>query len=75
MNGSTGPSRCDALQVAAMRILEQFRPMLDGSGNIKAVTLNLRIASDNVVRSSSLAPTFETYTVDRPSIAKFDFGT
>jgi hypothetical protein len=75
MIGSTGQSRCDALQTEALRILEQFRPMLDSNAGIKSVHLDLRIRPDNSVHTSSLAPTFETHPHQRNGLEKFDFGS
>jgi len=71
MDGSTGMTRCDALIYAATRMLEQFRPMLDGTANIKSVQLDLRISPDNKVHTMNLAPSFETHPNGKPSIEKF----
>ena len=64
-------SRCDALQFAAHAMLEQFRPLLDGTANIKSVQLDLRISADNKIHSVNLSPSFETHPVAHPSIDKF----
>ncbi len=74
MTGSTGPSRCDALQFAAHKMLEQFRTLLDGPSNIKSVQLDLKITPDNLVRSALLSPMFETHQNGRPVIERYDFG-
>lgn len=73
MTGSTGMSRCDALQYAAHAMLEQFRTLLDGPSNIKSVQLDLKIAPDNRVRSALLSPQFETHQNGKPSIVRYNF--
>ena len=70
-DGSTGLSRCDALQFAAHAMLEQFRQLLDGPSSIKSVQLDLRISPDNKVHTMHLAPSFETHPNGKPSIDKF----
>jgi hypothetical protein len=76
MNDCKTMTRCDALQRAAIALLEQFRPMLDSTGTqIKAVTLELRIRPDTgQVHTSALAPLFETHHVQK-GLEKFDFGS
>lgn len=74
MNDSTGMSRCDALQYAAHKMLEQFRDLLDGPKHIKSVNLDLKISPDNHVRSALLSPQFETHSNGRPVIERYDFG-
>ena len=64
-------TRCDALQAAALQMLEQFRPLLDGPANIKSVQLDLKIRPDNTVHTMHLAPSFETHPNGKPSIDKF----
>jgi hypothetical protein len=71
---STGPTRCDALQKAALAVLEQFRPLLDGSTTIKAVQLDLRIRPDNTVHTTTLAPQFESHPQSRNGLEKFDWS-
>lgn len=72
-NGSTGMSRCDALQYAAQKMLEQFRPLLDGPTPIKSVQLDLKISPDNRIRSALLSPMFETHQNGRPVIERYNF--
>jgi hypothetical protein len=66
-------TRCDALQHAAMAMLEQFRPLLDGPSNIKSVHLDLKITPDNKVRTVLLSPEFEAHPIGRPKIERYEF--
>ncbi len=68
------PSRCDALIYAATRMLEQFRPMLDGPSSIKSVTLELKITPENHVRTALLSPEFEAHPIERPKIERYSFA-
>lgn len=71
MNGQT---RCDALQAAAVQLLEQFRTMLDSGTGIKSVHIDLRIRPDNTVHTSSLAPQFETHPQPKNGLEKFEWS-
>ncbi len=73
MPGQAVKTRTDALQYAALKMLEQFRPMLDSSAAIKGVTLDLKITPENLVRSVFLSPSFESGPIERPHIERYEF--
>lgn len=66
-------TRTDALQHAAVAMLEKFRDLLDGPSAIKSVQLDLKIAPDNRIRSALFSPMFETQPNGRPVIERYDF--
>ena len=66
-------TRTDALIYAATKMLEQFRPMLDGPTSIRSVHLDLKVTPDNRVRSAMLSPEFEAHPIDKPKIARYEF--
>jgi hypothetical protein len=72
--GSTGQTRCDALQAAAVQLLEQFRVMLDSGTGIKSVHIDLRIRPDNSVHTANLAPMFESHPISKNGLEKFDWS-
>ena len=67
-------SRCDALIYASRMMLEQFRDLLDGPANIKGVTLDLKVTSENRVHTALLSPEFEAHPNGRPVVKRYDFG-
>ncbi len=72
--GQAVKTRTDALQYAAWKMLEQFRPMLDGPSQIKSVTLDLKITPENFVRTALLSPEFEAHPIERPQIERYSFA-
>ena len=68
-------TRTDALLFAARSMLEQFRPMLDSTGDIKSVRLEMSISPDGKVRAAQLLPSFQANAqANNPiEIGKFDF--
>lgn len=67
-------TRTDALQYAALKMLEQFRLLLDGPGNIKSVNLDLKITPENQVRTALLSPEYESHPIERPKIERYSFS-
>jgi hypothetical protein len=67
-------TRCDALIEASLKMLEQFRPMLDSTGApIRSVVLEFKITPTNHVRSVFLSPEFESHYAHRPAIERYSF--